>query len=379
MKRQELSREDAERIVRQLLNAVRRQDLPGLMEAYADDAVAVSPVFGEVCGRGAIGATFQTLFTTLSYPAVSVSDVLVDDNRIAVLSTVQATDRVGWFGLPATGGPIAYRLVLLLTVADGKIVRDERIYDSTGVLERLEKARLDKELRTAAEVQHILLSRKTHVTGSCQSVGASLPCRAIGGDFFEFIDLPGGEVGIAMADVAGKGPAAALLAALLQGMLAVDASEGGGPAATLGRLNRRLAARHLESRFATLVYGVLSSDGRFVYSNGGHNSPVLLTRDGTRRLTEGGSILGPFVDSTFEEETLQLRARDTLVMFTDGVTEARNAAGEEFGEDRLMTCLRSNADRSPTALMDRILADVREFCAHADQTDDVTVTVTRVT
>jgi len=90
-----------------------------------------------------------------------------------------------------------------------------RVYDNTGVLERLEKARLDKELRTAADVQRALLSRTAHLFRFCESVGDSVPCRAIGGDFFEYVELPSGDVGVAMGDVAGKGPAAALLSAML--------------------------------------------------------------------------------------------------------------------------------------------------------------------
>jgi sigma-B regulation protein RsbU (phosphoserine phosphatase) len=300
----------------------------------------------------------------------------VDGDRVAVLSTFTTTDRTGWFGRPATGGRISYRLVLLLTMAGGKIVHDERFYDSTGVLERLEKARLDRELRTAGDVQRTLLSRTAHRGPFCESVGDSVPCRAIGGDFFEFIELPSGDVGIVMGDVAGKGPAAALLAAMLQGMLAVEAPTGGSPAATVSRINRRLAARRLESRFATLVYGVLSPDGRLVYSNAGHNPPVLAARDGIRRLTTGGPILGPFVDAVFEEETLHLNDRDTLVMFTDGVTEARGANDEEFGEDRLMACLGTDAASSPVVLLNHIFAAVRDFCQHADPGDDITVTVT---
>ncbi len=233
-----MSREEALALVRQLVDAAHRRDISRLMDAYAYEAVAVSPVFGEVRGRAAIAATWETLFSTLADIAIEVSDVLVDGDRIAVLSTIATTVRIGWFGRSASGGPISYRLVLLLTVAGGKIVHDERIYDSTGVLERLEKARLDKELRTAADVQRALLSRTAHLGRFCESVGDSVPCRAIGGDFFEYVELPSGDVGIAMGDVAGKGPAAALLAAMLQGMLAAAAPAGGGPAVTLSRINQ---------------------------------------------------------------------------------------------------------------------------------------------
>ncbi len=372
-----MSRERALAIVRELIDAARQRDLARLMALYASDAVAVSPVFGEVRGRASIGATFETLFTTLADATVEVGDVLVDGDRLAVIGTITTTDRTGWFGLRPTGSVIRYRLMLLLTIADGLIVHDERIYDSTGVLERLEKARLDKELDTAADVQRALLPRTVHVARFCESVGSSVPCRAIGGDFFEFVELSSGDVGIAMGDVAGKGPAAALLAAMLQGMFAAEAAAGGGPAVTLSRMNQRLAARRLESRFATLVYAVLSSDGRLIYSNAGHNPPVLVARDRIHRLSTGGPILGVFADATFAEETLRLEERDTVVMFTDGVTEARNARDEEFGEQRTLDCLTEQATASPSRLLNHLFTAVRDFCEQAEQSDDITVTVTR--
>lgn len=357
-----MSREEALALVRQLQEAANRHDTARMMDFYADDAVTVSPVFAQVRGRAAIASTFETFFATLPDSVMDVSDVLVDGDRVAILGTVTATDRSGWFGLPATGGPIDYRIVLLCTIAGNKIIREERIYDNTGVLERLEKARLDKELKMAAEVQRALLSRTAHLSDHCESVGDSVPCRAIGGDFFEFIDLPCGDFGIVLGDVSGKGPPAALLAAMLQGMFAAEAQMGDGPAATLSRLNQRLAAHRLDSRFATLVYAVLSPEGRLVYSNAGHNPPVLVTRDGIRRLTTGGLILGAFPNAAFAEETLQLNERDTLVMFTDGVTEARNRADEEFGDERLVSCLSASAMSPPAFLLSRVFGAVREFC-----------------
>jgi len=372
-----ISRSDAIALGGALLEAARRHDIPTMMELYAEDAIAVSPVFGEMKGRAAIAATWETLFSTVADFSVAISHVLVDRDRVAVLGAVEAVDRVGWFGRPATGGPISYRLVLLFTIANGKIVRDERIYDSLGVIERLEKNRVDKELRTAAEVQRALMSRTAQHAHFCESVGDSLPCRAIGGDFFEFFELPSGEAGIVMGDVAGKGPAAALLAAMVQGMFAVEGTTGDGPAATLSRINRRLAARGLESRFVTLIYAVLAADGRLTYSNAGHNPAVLMARDGIRHLSTGGPIVGAFADAAFEEETVQLVDGDLLVMFTDGVTEARGPGDEEFGEHRLMACLRANAGSSPAALLKQTFAAVREFCELIDQGDDITVAVTR--
>src|SRR5581483_7035404 len=325
-----MERQPAIELVMALLTAGRRADVARLTELYADDAVAVSPLFGEVRGAAAIAATWQRLSQTQPDFSAELTHILADGDRVAVLGTVAATDRAGWFGLPPTGGPIGYKIVLLFTVADGRIVRDERIYDSAGVLERLEKARLDKELRTAADVQRTLLSRTAHATRWSETVGSSVPCRATGGDFFAFVDLPADAVGILLGDVSGKGPAAALLAAMLQGMFETEAAASGGPAEALTRINRRLAARHLESRYATMTYGVLSSDGRLVYANAGHNPPALITRQGVRRLTCGGPAVGMFEASFFEEDQLRLADGDTLVLFTDGVTEARNRRDEEY-------------------------------------------------
>jgi steroid delta-isomerase-like uncharacterized protein len=371
------SREYALALVRQFVEAGRQRDLPRLTALYAEDAVAVSPVFGEVRGREAIRESFERMFATMADVTVEIMDVLVDDNRVAVIGLITSTDQRGWFGQAATGSIIRYRLVMIFTLANGRIVRDERIYDSAGVLERLEKARLDKELRTAAEVQRALLARTTHVASFCESAGNSVPCRAIGGDFFDFLDLPHGHVGIVMGDVAGKGPAAALLAALLQGMVAAEAPLGGGPAATLARLNRHLLSRSIGCRFATLVYAVLTPDGGLTYANAGHNPPALMTRGGLRRLNAGGPILGVFAEATFEEATLPLQGGDTLVMFTDGVTEARDADDEEFGEPRMLACLAGTDSSSPATLLGRIFEAVRAFCGPADQHDDITVTVTR--
>jgi ketosteroid isomerase-like protein len=371
------SRADTLAVVRQMLEAAQRRDVAALTSCYADDAVAVSPLFGTIEGAAAIGAYWAQLFSSFTGLSVDVSNTLVDGNRVAMFATVTTSDRVGIFGLPAASGALTYRLILLFTIAGGKIVHDERIYDSTGVLERLEKLRLDKELQTAAEVQRTLLSRTAHIGRFCESVGDSMPCRAIGGDFFEFIELPSGDVGIAMGDVAGKGPAAALLAAMLQGMLVSEAGAERGPGATLSRMNRQLAARAVAGRFATLVYAVLSPGGRLVYANGGHNAPAVVGGDDIRRLGATGPILGMFPDATFDEETLQLGDRETLVMFTDGVTEARNTSDEEFDEDRLLACLASEAASPPAAMLAQILASVRSFSQQTEQADDITVTVTR--
>ncbi len=370
-----LDKAEAIEFVHRILRAAADRDLALLGSLYSYSAVAVSPVFGEILGRDAILRTWETLFSTLKDVRVQVSDILVDEQRVAVVSNISATtDRSGWFGFPARGASVEYRMLLLLTIVNGEIVRDERIYDVANVLKRLEKARIDEELKTAAEVQRALLPRTAYVGPLCRAVGKSRPCRALGGDFFEFIDLPSGDLGLAIADVAGKGPSAALLAALIQGMLMVEAVQGGGPAAVVSRINARLAARRVESRFASLTYCVVSRERQLAYCNAGHNPPVLLSSHGVFRLDGGGPILGAFPDVAFGQEHLAIKPQDLLVMFTDGVTEAIDTRGEEFGDDRLIALLRAAAP-VPSALLEDVFQSVYEFCGGAEQQDDLTVTV----
>lgn len=374
-----LTREQAIALAKQLVKAVNAKDLDSLLAMYAQDAVAVSPVAGEMRGISAIADWWTRTFALFPDWTVDLADVLVDGERIAFLGKAGATDRNGWFGLPATGEHFDYQAMIVLTLAHGKIVRDERIYDLSALLQRLEKARLDQELKVAAEVQRGLLSQRDRSTPFCETAGNSLPCRAIGGDFFESIRLQSGGFGIALGDVSGKGPGSAILAAMIQGMLAVQLESETAPSATLAHLNRSLRSRRLEPRFSTLSYGVLSPDGQFTCSNAGHNPPIILMRDGIRRLRAGGPILGMFPESSFEEETIGLAKGDTVIMFSDGLIEARDTQDQEYGEERLISCLTASRSEPICELLNKIFLSVQEFCEDAPQADDISVLLARFT
>jgi sigma-B regulation protein RsbU (phosphoserine phosphatase) len=243
--------------------------------------------------------------------------------------------------------------------------------------ESCEKDRLEHELQIAAEIQRALLPRGEHAGTYFDVAGASVPCRAIGGDFFDYLDQDDGGLGIALADVSGKGAPAALLTAVVQGMFTIEATYAGGPAGTLGTLNRALKRRTVESKFVTMFYGMLSPDGTFVYCNGGHNAPVLLRHGPVSRLETGGTILGMFEAASYDQETLTLEPGDTLVAFSDGISDAQNPVGEDYGEDRLIACLEANRGAPPVEMRDALLASVRSFVSGAMPSDDMTVLVLR--
>jgi predicted ester cyclase len=372
-----ISREEAIALFSRLADAVNRHDAETIMAYYADDAIVLSPAFHEMHGKAEIAKSWERMFANFPDWTVTGSDVLVDGDRVLAIGFNSFTDNKGWFGLPPTGERVTYRNHLLLTLRDGKVVREERLYDLSAVVGVLEKVRLEQELKTAAQVQAALLSRTVRSGSFYEAVGDSIPCRSIGGDFFEVMEMPSGELAIALGDVSGKGPAAALLGAMLQGMLAVEAQAQTTPAAVMSRLNRALLSRRLTAQFATLVYGVLSTDGRFTYCNAGHNAPFAMRDGQVRRLTTGGIVVGGFAEAIFEEETLQLQDGELVVLFTDGVTEACDERNAEFGEERLAARLSAAQGDATSGVVKSVLNAVHEFSGEAQQTDDITLVAVR--
>jgi sigma-B regulation protein RsbU (phosphoserine phosphatase) len=294
---------------------------------------------------------------------------------VAEFSTVRGTHSVEFHGLPATGQQIEYQTARLFTIRDGLIVYERRLYDFRGVLDRLDKMRTDREMALASAVQHALC-RTNYGGPSCTFVASSLPCRTIGGDFVEYLELPGASFGMAVGDVAGKGPAAALVAAMLQGMFSIVAStREPEPSAVLSTLNAGLHARDVHPKFATLFYGVLAPDGRFTYSNAGHQPPILVRAGETRVLAEGGPILGVFENAAFPGESVQLSPGDMVVAFSDGVTDAAAVDGADFGMERLIEVVASARARTADELLRHVLRAVETFSGPAPPTDDVTIAV----
>jgi sigma-B regulation protein RsbU (phosphoserine phosphatase) len=241
----------------------------------------------------------------------------------------------------------------------------------------MEKARMEQEMRIAAEIQQALLPKAARAGSYFRAAAASLPCRSIGGDFYDYMEMMDGSLGFALGDVAGKGPPAALLSAMMQGIFAAQAAASDTPSQTIKRVNLALYKRGIESRFVTLMYGTLEPDGRLTYCNAGHNPPLIVGPAGVRRLEVGGPIVGLFEGALFEEETVTLSPGDVLLVFSDGVSEALSAEGEEYGEERIIATAHRHPGASPNDMLQAIFADVRTFTKGAPQSDDITALVLR--
>ncbi len=375
-----MTRDEVRAVLRRHHDAVNQHDARAVEALYAHDAVLVSPLFHAVHGRAAIGRSFERLFAIFPDYAITMQDELfiAEGHRAAQFGTVTATQRLELFGLPPTGQPIEYHAARLFTLHDGLIVYEQRLYDFGGVLERLEKTRLDRELTLASAVQQTLMARRHPTSVAFDVVGSSLPCRAIGGDFVEYVDLPNGDFWMALGDVSGKGPAAALVGAMLQGMFAMVAAGSAAPDDVLGRLNTALYRRGIDPSYATLFCGRLSPAGWLEYANAGHAPPFLITRDSARALTSGGPMLGVFETAAFPSERLRLEQGDTLVAYSDGVTEAAAPDGEDFGLVRLVAETRSAHGRPVAELADRVMTAVRAFTGATVLTDDATIVAVRM-
>ena len=289
---------------------------------------------------------------------------LADDRRIGVLY-LDSRERGTLLSAQTSGA--------LETLANEAAVAIEnaKLYKTA-----LEKAKLEQEMQTAADIQQALLPASRRSGAFFDAAAETIPCRSIGGDFFDYIELPDSGFGFALGDVAGKGPPAALLGAMLLGSLAAQASVSTGPAATMTAANSALVRRGIPGRFVTLFYAVLFPDGRLTYCNAGHNAPMLVSTDASvQRLEQGGMVIGLFEGTPFEEATVQLHPGDFIVIFSDGVSEAMDAKEEEFGDDRLLETLATMTETEVEPQFKHVFAGVSAFTAGADQNDDVTAMI----
>jgi sigma-B regulation protein RsbU (phosphoserine phosphatase) len=310
------------------------------------------------------------------------------------------------------------------------------VIENAKLVERMvEEERLKRELSLATEVQRRLFPARPPESDALDLSGFCQPARGVGGDYYDFLRIEGGQIGIAVADVAGKGISAALLMSIVQASLRSQAVAARGSLSELvSTMNRQMYSSTNESSYATFFYAQFDErTRRLSYVNAGHNPPflmrfrrsdeepeasrvVLRCRRETvgraprldacsslavleapaadevaatveqggaqaeliRMLTSGGPVIGVFSDCVYEQETIQMMAGDVLVAYTDGVTEALNQEGEEFGECRLERVLSESAHLPAEEIRERVVERVRQFCGPAPQHDDLTFVVLKV-
>ena len=243
----------------------------------------------------------------------------------------------------------------------------------------LEKAQrqMSAELDLARAMQVAILPSRFPAAVGCDGAARMLPATTMGGDFYDFIELPGGRIGLVMADVSGKGVPAAFFMAVARTNLNALAATASGPADCLQRTNDVLLTQNPMDLFVTVFYAVFDPvTGVLTYSNGGHNPPLIRRANGTVEMltAAAGLVLGMF-PATYEQDSAQLQPGDTLVLYTDGVTEAFNVDVQMYEEARLVERVRDDGGATAKGLVTAIFDSVIGFSGAAPQSDDITVAV----
>ncbi len=237
------------------------------------------------------------------------------------------------------------------------------------------RERLETEVELARQIQQTFIPETLPLLSGWDLAARWLTARQVGGDFYDVMEMPGGRIGLFIADVADKGVPAALFMALTRTLVHAAVIDTESPAEALRRVNDLLIPDTQQGMFVTAVYGVLYPEsGIFVYANAGHNPPLWLTSDGKiERLTRTGMALGVIEGTSMDDRTIELKHGDNLLLYTDGLSEAFSPGGDLFGEERIIAALQAAGDKSAERILQRIQVDLDTFVGDEAQSDDLTM------
>ncbi len=255
---------------------------------------------------------------------------------------------------------------------------------------RIENARLaeieqterimQRELSQAAEIQGRMLPDKAPMVPGADLAGFNVPCRTVGGDYYDFFPYSDGRVALALGDVSGKGMPASLMMMALHARVQVLAEDPGNLAGFMTRLNKATCAKCPSNRFITFFFCVFDpKTGELTFANAGHNPPIVVRASGeTEMLKDGGCVLGILPIAPYSEMRMQLHHGDMLVLYSDGVTEANDVNQNEYDEERFIEVLKQHRSEPAADIVKAVTKSLTEFAAGAPQADDITLVVAKV-
>ena len=260
------------------------------------------------------------------------------------------------------------------------------LYNAIIYSEANEKKRLDHDLEIAQDIQRLLLPSEAPVVEGFEISGINIPARHVSGDYFDYIKVDDERLGVAIADVSGKGVPASIIMAICRSVLRSQATGNPSPADVLQKVNRQIYPDIKEDMFISMAYVILDHvHNTTLLSRAGHDAPLLYKR-ATETVTPVkplGMVVGIDSGSVFDRITgdfaLSLEQNDCLLLYTDGVTEALDANGDEFGFDRVVQCVRASAPSGAPAIITRLIDELRSFVGTQPQNDDITLIAIRKT
>ena len=261
------------------------------------------------------------------------------------------------------------RLLSIIAAQSAHVIEHARLLQKEQELFKLEE-----EYRMAKEIQLNILPKQIPAIEGYDIFAINIPAKEVGGDYYDFIKLTGNRIAFCLGDITGKGLAAAMLMANLQATLRGQALTQNNVCDNIKNSNVLLFNSTAENRFATLFYGELDFVNHTItYCNAGHDAPVSLFKNNITRLTEGGLLMGCFDFAEFEQKDKQIKSGELLLIFSDGVTEAMNINHEEFGEEKLISIVKSSQDLKVKELIEKIVTEVRVHSSKVEQSDDITL------
>jgi len=260
------------------------------------------------------------------------------------------------------------------------------LYNAIIYSEANEKKRLDHDLEIARDIQRILLPSEAPVIPGFEISGINIPARHVSGDYFDYVEVDNARLGVAIADVSGKGVPASIIMAICRSVLRSQATGNPSPADVLQKVNRQLYPDIKEDMFISMAYVILDhAQDTVTLCRAGHDAPIVFDSETKTAapVKPPGMVVGIDSGSVFDRITgdfpLSLKRNDCLLLYTDGVTEALDAEGDEFGPDRMIECVRTSAPEGAPAIITRIIDELRAFVGAQPQNDDITLIAIRKT
>lgn len=263
------------------------------------------------------------------------------------------------------------RLLSIIATQSANVIENSRLFD-----EEKELLKIQQEIRVAGEIQKNLLPREIPSIQGYDVYAINIPALEVGGDYYDFIKISETKIAFALGDVSGKGLPASMLMANLQATLRGQLLFTESAKNCIRSANNLLYKSTDSSKFVTLFFGILDTENNILtYCNAGHNVPVFQQLNKSLKLDKGGVLLSCLEDFNYEEEEIKFENGSTLVVFSDGITEAMTIAEEEYGDDRLISFIEKNLQLSARDLTLELLSDLKNFTKEAPQTDDITLLI----
>jgi serine phosphatase RsbU (regulator of sigma subunit)/predicted ester cyclase len=371
--------EENKALVRRFLEAHAKGDLDALKEMLAPDFVDHSLLPGQVPGREGFIHSAAEQHAAFSHIRYIMEYQATDGDMVVSRITMRAIhDRGMLFGVAPTGKEWATPLIVIDRISGGKIVEEWSANIVTPFLEEIEqqtreRERVEQELEVAQRIQQASLPKVVPELEGWKITPYYQPAREVGGDFYDFLELPNGHVGLVVGDATGKGVPAALMMSTTCGMLRAVALSLNSPGEVLERVNEALSVRIPSNMFVTCFYAILDPEsGRLRYANAGHDLPCLRQGGGAEELRASGMPLGLMPGMSYEEKEAALEAGDSTLFYSDGLVEAHNPQREMFGFPRLRRLVAEHTEEG--SLVDFLMDKLRSFTEDGwEQEDDITL------